>query len=168
MGVGAVGFAAGVVFTRNGRSREAEAHATTTTYANHTGMLHAAEEIAQALGRDAVCYDAEVLEHHGHSAWSTSNSPGRAAAVVYPKSTEDVACIARICHQRNVPMVPFGAGSSVEGNFSQPHSGICIDFAYMDKIVACTSNSSRLSPLSAVSGALGSNFAPELLPIHPN
>ncbi len=136
VGVGAVGFVAGVVFTKNGRSSDTEVHTGATAYANHTGMLHAAEEIAQALGRDAVCYDADVLEHHGHSAWSTSNSPGRAAAVVYPKSTEDVACIARICHRCNVPMVPFGAGSSVEGNFSQPHSGICIDFAYMDKIVA--------------------------------
>lgn len=32
--------------------------------------------------------------------------------------------------------VPFGAGSSVEGNFSSPYSGICVDFVYMDKIVA--------------------------------
>ncbi|KAH6616192.1 hypothetical protein B0J18DRAFT_452043 [Chaetomium sp. MPI-SDFR-AT-0129] len=96
----------------------------------------AAKEIAQLLGEDAVTYDAEVLEHHGHSDWSTSNSPGRAVAVVYPRSTEDVSAIARICHGRNVPMVPFGAGSSIEGNFSQPHSGICIDFAYMDKIIA--------------------------------
>ncbi|KAK4041206.1 hypothetical protein C8A01DRAFT_14980 [Parachaetomium inaequale] len=99
-------------------------------------MLRAAEEIAKVLGEDAVCYDADVLEHHGHSEWSTSNSPGRAVAVVYPKSTEDVSAIARICHGRSVPMVPFGAGSSVEGNFSQPHSGICVDFSYMDKIVA--------------------------------
>lgn len=33
-------------------------------------------------------------------------------------------------------MVPFAGGSSTEGNFSSPYSGICIDFAYMDKIVA--------------------------------
>lgn len=33
-------------------------------------------------------------------------------------------------------MVPFGAGSSVEGNFSQPYSGICIDFTHMDQVVA--------------------------------
>lgn len=33
-------------------------------------------------------------------------------------------------------MVPFGAGSSVEGNFSSPYSGICIDFVHMDQIVA--------------------------------
>lgn len=33
-------------------------------------------------------------------------------------------------------MVPYGAGSSVEGNFSSPYSGICLDLSGMDKIVA--------------------------------
>jgi D-lactate dehydrogenase (cytochrome) len=32
--------------------------------------------------------------------------------------------------------VPFGAGSSVEGNFASPYGGICIDFINMDKIIA--------------------------------
>ena len=105
-------------------------------YANRTEMLHAAEEIARLLGQDCVSYDTEVLEHHGHSDWSTSNAPERAVAVVYPRTTADVSLIARICTRRHVPMVPFGAGSSVEGNFSQPHSGICIDFSHMDQVVA--------------------------------
>ncbi|KXT12839.1 hypothetical protein AC579_7613 [Pseudocercospora musae] len=62
--------------------------------------------------------------------WSTCP-----VAVVYSKSTDEVAAIARICERRNVPLVPFGAGSSVEGNFSSPHSGICVDFAQMDQII---------------------------------
>ena len=33
-------------------------------------------------------------------------------------------------------MIPYGAGSSVEGNFSSPYSGICIDLSRMHKIVA--------------------------------
>lgn len=33
-------------------------------------------------------------------------------------------------------MVPYGAGSSVEGNFSSPHSGVCIDMSRMNKILA--------------------------------
>ncbi|KAK3348219.1 FAD-linked oxidase-like protein [Neurospora tetraspora] len=88
-------------------SKKEELSLVKPTYASHKEMLEAAKEIAQILGQDAVTYDTHVLEHHGHS---------------------DCA--------RNVPMVPFGAGSSVEGNFSQPYSGICIDFTYMDKVVA--------------------------------
>ena len=33
-------------------------------------------------------------------------------------------------------MIPYGAGSSVEGNFSAPYSGVCIDLSAMDKTVA--------------------------------
>ena len=76
-----------------------------------------------------------MIEHHGRSDWSTSNTNERPVAVVYPKSTEEVAAIARICNKHNVPLVPFGAGSSVEGNFSSPHSGICVDFTQMDQII---------------------------------
>ena len=134
----AIGFTGGVFYFKTiyEKAEEKEDVNTPPTYGNHTEMLHAAKEIAQLLGQDAVSYDTEVLEHHGHSDWSTSNSPGRAVAVVYPRSTEDVSTIAHVCNQRNVPMVPFGAGSSVEGNFSQPHSGICVDFSYMDNVVA--------------------------------
>lgn len=83
-----------------------------------------------------MSYDEDVLDHHGHSDWSTSNSPGRAVAVAYPRSTDNVVAIAKVCNARNVPMVPYGAGSSVEGNFSQPYSGICIDCTRMDRIIA--------------------------------
>ncbi|ROW06746.1 hypothetical protein VMCG_04026 [Cytospora schulzeri] len=105
-------------------------------YATPKEMLQAAKEIAAAIGADNVSYDEDVLDHHGHSDWSTSNSPVRAAAIAYPQSTDDVVAIAKICNAHNVPMVPYGAGSSVEGNFSQPYSGICIDFTNMDRVIA--------------------------------
>ncbi|ROW08582.1 hypothetical protein VPNG_06166 [Cytospora leucostoma] len=105
-------------------------------YANREEMLRAAAEVAAAIGVDKVSYDEDVLDHHGHSEWSTSNTPVRAVAIAYPRSTDDVVAIAKICNARSVPMVPYGAGSSVEGNFSQPYSGICIDFTHMDRIIA--------------------------------
>lgn len=93
-------------------------------------------EIAQTLKHDdCISYDEDVIEHHGHSDWSTAKTSERPVAVVYPRSTEEVSLIAQICSAHNVPMVPFGAGSSVEGNFLAPYSGICIDFSFMDQIV---------------------------------
>lgn len=105
-------------------------------YASRKEMLDAARMIADFLGHDKVSYDEEALEHHGYSDWSTANSSTRAVAIAYPTTTTEVVAIAKICSKFKVPMVPFGAGSSVEGNFSQPFSGICIDFAHMDKVVA--------------------------------
>lgn len=99
-------------------------------------IRQAVSEIRDALGEEAVSEDSEVIEAHGHSEWSTSNTASRPVAVVLPQSTEDVSAIARICTRYRVPMVPFGAGSSVEGNFSSPHSGVCVDFSRMDRVLA--------------------------------
>ena len=55
--------------------------------------------------------------------------------MAYPRSTEQVSTIARICHKYCVPIIPYSGGSSLEGNFSAPFGGISVDFAYMDKIV---------------------------------
>lgn len=107
-----------------------------TRYANQTAMLKAAHEITSLLGEDSISFDEDTIESHGYSDWSTSNSPGRPVAVVYPKTTDEVCGIVKICNKHNVPMVPYGAGSSVEGSFSSPYSGICIDFTMMDKVIA--------------------------------
>uniref|UniRef100_A0A0D2YJJ8 D-lactate dehydrogenase (cytochrome) n=1 Tax=Fusarium oxysporum (strain Fo5176) TaxID=660025 RepID=A0A0D2YJJ8_FUSOF len=98
---------------------------------HHQGIA----QIRQELGDDAVSTDEDDIEEHGFSEWSTSNSLVRPEAVVRPTSTEDVATIAKICFRYKIPMVPYGAGSSVEGNFSSTHPGICIDLSLMDKIV---------------------------------
>lgn len=56
-------------------------------------------------------------------------------AVAYPRSTEQVSAIARVCYKYRVPIIPYSGGSSLEGNFSAPFGGISVDFAYMDQIV---------------------------------
>lgn len=55
--------------------------------------------------------------------------------MAYPRSTEQVSAIARICYKYRVPIIPYSGGSSLEGNFSAPFGGISVDFAFMDKIV---------------------------------
>jgi D-lactate dehydrogenase (cytochrome) len=52
-----------------------------------------------------------------------------------PRTTEEVSFVAKECNDNNVPLIAFGAGSSVEGNFSAPLSGISLDLSRMDKII---------------------------------
>ncbi|KAK6078954.1 d-lactate dehydrogenase [Seiridium cupressi] len=130
-------FGLGFWWSSTGSSRSAHGSSwPQVSYADKRIMLKAADEISNAIGEDAVSFDEDTIEDHGYSDWSTSNSLGRPVAVVYPRTTEEVSKIAQICNKNNVPMVPYGAGSSVEGNFSSPYSGICIDFTMMDKIIA--------------------------------
>ncbi|PKS05646.1 hypothetical protein jhhlp_008165 [Lomentospora prolificans] len=107
----------------------------TRLYADESATLKGLDEIRRELGEGAVSTDPDDVEEHGYSEWSTSNTAARPKAIVRPSSTEEVSAIARICSKYKIPMVPFGAGSSVEGNFSSPHSGICIDLSRMDRIV---------------------------------
>ncbi|KAJ0165048.1 D-lactate dehydrogenase [cytochrome], mitochondrial [Colletotrichum tanaceti] len=140
LALGAIPLLAGYLLGRSGASAASDTtpqgKLSHVDFADREHMLLAAKEISDALGDDALSFDEDEIELHGHSDWSTSNSSGRPVAIVYPRTTEEVSRIARICHKHNVPMVPYGAGSSVEGSFSSPYSGICIDFVHMDKIIA--------------------------------
>ncbi|KAK4248839.1 FAD-linked oxidase-like protein [Corynascus novoguineensis] len=106
-------------------------------YASMRGMEQALKEIRQEIGgdEDIISIEPEDLLAHGYSEWSTVNPEGLPVAVAYPRSTEQVSVIARICHKYCVPIIPYSGGSSLEGNFSAPFGGISVDFAYMDKIV---------------------------------
>jgi D-lactate dehydrogenase (cytochrome) len=87
------------------------------------------------LGEDTISTDDEDLEAHGFSEWSSINLETFPVAVAYPKSTEEVFQIAKVCSKYRMPMIPYSGGSSLEGNFSAPHGGMSIDFAFMDKII---------------------------------
>lgn len=56
--------------------------------------------------------------------------------MAYPRSTEEVSRIAEVCNKYRMPMIPFSGGSSLEANFSAPHGGMSVDFAYMNEIIA--------------------------------
>lgn len=82
-----------------------------------------------------ISTDPEDLLAHGFSEWSSINLDTLPVAVAYPRNTEQVSTIARICHKYKVPIIPFSGGSSVEGHTAAPFGGVSIDFAYMDQIV---------------------------------
>ena len=84
-------------------------------------------------GADHVTTSESELERHGHDeSWHETARPD---LVVFPASTDEVAAIARACHERRIPMIPFGAGSSLEGNVAALRGGVSIDLTRMNRIV---------------------------------
>ncbi|KAI1366607.1 putative D-lactate protein [Xylaria arbuscula] len=144
---GAVGFGlAAFAFDGSGKRHSAitaslyDSNTPVPKYASVKEMEKALDEIRaelKALGEDddIVSIDAEDLHMHGYSEWSTVNPDGLPVAVVYPRSTEQVSVIARICHKYRIPIIGYSGGSSLEGHFSAPYGGISVDFAYMGKIL---------------------------------
>nr|POE58968.1 d-lactate dehydrogenase [cytochrome], mitochondrial [Quercus suber] len=48
--------------------------------------------------------------------------------IVFPRNTQDVSKIAKICHGRKIPMIGFSGGTSLEGTLAAQHREVCIDF----------------------------------------
>ncbi|NHN85619.1 FAD-binding protein [Acetobacter musti] len=74
-----------------------------------------------------------VREEHSHGeALDASRMP---EAVVFAESTEDVSAVLTLCHEHRVPVVAFGAGTSVEGHVTPPEHAISLDLSRMTAIV---------------------------------
>jgi D-lactate dehydrogenase (cytochrome) len=57
-------------------------------------------------------------------------------AVVWPENKREVCEILRLCNERRVPVIAFGAGTSLEGHVSAPYGGICMDLSRMKALIA--------------------------------
>ncbi|WP_137899898.1 FAD-linked oxidase C-terminal domain-containing protein [Sphingomonas sp. 2SG] len=57
-------------------------------------------------------------------------------AVVFAHSTEEVVDLVNLCVAADVPIVPFGAGTSIEGNAVPVRGGVSVNLGEMNQIVA--------------------------------
>jgi len=90
-------------------------------------------ELTAAFGNRVVTSQA-VREQHGHTTTWLENQPPD--AVVFAQSAEDVQQIVRICAKHRAPIIPFGTGTSLEGQVNAPRGGVCIDMHDMNRILA--------------------------------
>lgn len=87
--------------------------------------------LSQFAGR--ILTSDAAREHHGSG---ESHLPAAwPDAVIMAQSTEEVSTILAACTAHNIPVIPFGAGSSIEGQIHAPQGGISIDLSEMDKII---------------------------------
>ncbi len=61
--------------------------------------------------------------------------PVLSQAVVFPESNEEVSKILKLCNEHKIPVVPFGTGTSLEGNVLGNENGITISLEKMNKIL---------------------------------
>jgi len=55
--------------------------------------------------------------------------------VVYAESNEDVAAVLALAHEHSVPVIPYGAGSSLEGHLLAVQGGVSLDVSRMNQIL---------------------------------
>ncbi|MEO1329415.1 MAG: FAD-linked oxidase C-terminal domain-containing protein [Pseudomonadota bacterium] len=93
----------------------------------------ALEALSQRLG-DRLKSAAAALEAHGHD--EAHHAPALPEAVAYPQSTKDVSDILAICTAHRCPVVPFGVGTSLEGQVIPTRGGISLDLSEMNRVLA--------------------------------
>jgi D-lactate dehydrogenase (cytochrome) len=109
------------------------APAATPETTRHPALPELTAALRELLGPRCSTSESE-REHHGHG---ESYHPTKAPDVVcYPQSTEEVGRIVALCHQARVPVIPFGAGTSLEGHVVALRGGVSLDLSRMNKIVA--------------------------------
>ena len=92
----------------------------------------AVASLHQLLG-DRFSTAGPVRQQHGKDASYHPCAPPD--AVAFPQSTGEVSEIVKICARHQIPIIPFGSGTGLEGHVGALRGGVCIDVSRMNKIL---------------------------------
>ena len=87
----------------------------------------------RAIFGDRLSVAGAVLAEHGQS--ESLVTGGLPDAVVFPRSTEEVASLATWSATHRIPLIGWGAGTSLEGHALALHGGVVVDFREMAAVL---------------------------------
>ncbi|WP_049928875.1 FAD-binding oxidoreductase [Halopiger goleimassiliensis] len=92
------------------------------------------DEIRSRLDPDQYSFaDGDRREHSQD--WGTDDADAVSPdLVVWPECTEDVSAVLAAANERGVPVTPYAAGTSLEGNPVPARGGISLDLTRMDDV----------------------------------
>src|SRR5947208_16008254 len=89
------------------------------------GVVAVVHALAALMGNRLVTARGVREQHANTVSWIENEPPD---AVVFPQSAAEVQDIVRVCAVHRVPVIPFGAGTSLEGHVNAPYCGVSIHF----------------------------------------
>jgi D-lactate dehydrogenase (cytochrome) len=90
------------------------------------------KELTALLGSRFTMNAAVCSQHGGGESFHKVLPP---QAVCFAESEDEVSRILKIANVHRVPVIPFGAGTSLEGHVSATQGGICLDVSHMNRIL---------------------------------
>lgn len=89
--------------------------------------------IERIVGSERMSIGESVLDLHGKD--ESFHHRRRPDVVVWPRHPEEISGILRIANEKRIPVTPWGAGTSVEGNPLPVEGGIVLDLQQMNHIL---------------------------------
>jgi D-lactate dehydrogenase (cytochrome) len=88
---------------------------------------------ARAFLGERITTNATLREHHSHG--QDSQPPVLPDAVAFIETSDEAARLLGLCHAERVPVVPWGAGTSLEGHVTPVRGGVTLDLSRMTAIL---------------------------------
>jgi D-lactate dehydrogenase (cytochrome) len=82
---------------------------------------------------DRVTTNVSLREHHSHG--QDAYPPHMPDAVAFIETSEEAARLLILCNTHEVPVTPYGAGTSLEGHVTPVRGGISLDLSRMTRIL---------------------------------
>ena len=98
----------------------------------HGAIATAIAILRQRFGDQVQTGEALRRQHANTLTWIANQPPD---AVLFITSAEDVREAVAVASTHRVPIIPFGAGTSLEGHVNAPRGGICLDFSRMNRLL---------------------------------
>eukprot|EP00092_Neocalanus_flemingeri_P041129 GFUD01044787.1.p1 GENE.GFUD01044787.1~~GFUD01044787.1.p1 ORF type:complete len:538 (+),score=140.16 GFUD01044787.1:31-1614(+) len=116
------------------KSSKVRSQAPLTAVDNTDSGKQLKQELEAIVGPGNVSSGESVVLQHGQDEGPhQGKSPD---IVVFPSSTEEVSEICKICTKHNIPIIPYGTGTGLEGGISAVDGGVCVNVSKnMNKIL---------------------------------
>jgi D-lactate dehydrogenase (cytochrome) len=89
--------------------------------------------LRQRFGERLQTGEAIRRQHANTITWIPNQPPD---AVIWIETQEEVCDVVRVAATHRVPIIPFGAGTSLEGHINAPRGGLSLDFTRMNRVLA--------------------------------
>jgi len=107
-----------------------------------------AREALETVFGDRLTFNTTVRTQHGTD--MSYLEPQAPDAVAFAASEAEIAEAVKICAAHRIPIVPHGAGSSLEGHILAVHGGLSLDVTLMDKVLAVSAEDFRATVQAGV------------------
>ena len=113
---------------------------------------------------ERITTNATLREHHSHG--QDTQPPVLPDAVAFVETTEEAARLLALCNTNHVPVVAWGAGTSLEGHVTPVRGGITLDLSRMTRVIDVRDGFTKAQVFKIATDYLTSKYSVDVSDAH--